>query len=111
MISFLELKQRFLNNHDLSDNAISILHNATKAQKIFHAVAESSPESTAFRDQIKEKGRELVVLSQMDFNVIMSPTEEAVFKEIERITGLTFNRILCFYPNKFEEALKQKRDL
>ena len=74
-------------------------------------MAESSPESTAFQGQIKEKGRELVVLSQMDFDVMMRPTEEAVFKEIERISGLTFSRILCFYPSEVEEAAKQEREL
>ena len=113
MISFLELEQRFPNNNDLSVNAIVALQNAMKLlQKYSTLWLSQFPEATAFRDQIKEKGRELAVLPQMDFDVIMeSGIDEAVFKEIERITGLTFNRILCFYPNKFEEALKQEREL
>jgi len=111
MVSFLDLELSFLNNHDISDNAITALQNAIKAQKIFHVVAESSLEATAFRSQIKEKGREVVVLSQIDFDVVMSPKERAIFKEFERITGLTFKGILCFHPNEFEEALKQEREL
>lgn len=110
-MSFQKLRECFLNNSDISKTASVALQNAMKPQKIFHVVAESSREATAFRDQIKEKGRELVGLPQMDFDVIMSPIDEAVFKEIERITGLTFDRILCFYPSEVEEASKQEREL
>jgi hypothetical protein len=102
MLSFLDLERIFLNNHDISDGGIATLQQAMKSQKIFHITSVLSSDSAAFRYLVEERGRELVTLSQMDFDAVITPGQTALFKQVERVTGLPFTGILGVRPNEHE---------